>query len=120
MLPTESANLAIVVVMFVLRLAVPLVVTLALGYWLENKLQPPADKTPGTRRSIQQIGGAGSARSGPPGCWDLRQDEAARRAEGVAGRHPGLPCWLALQVEGDKVRPECFVCARYTSHANAA
>ncbi len=98
MLPTESVNFVIVVALFVLRLGVPAVVTLAIGYWLEKWLRPPADETPDTRRRMRQIGGAQPARNTQPYCWDLLQGEAARDAEGAARRHPDRPCWLAFDM----------------------
>jgi hypothetical protein len=120
MLPTEFANSVFVLGMFVLRLGVPVAITLALGYWLEKWLQPPAEEKPEMRRRMDWVRRAKSTRITQLHCWDLAQGEAARSAESAAVRHPDLPCWLALQMEGYTVRPECFLCARYTSHANAA
>lgn len=120
MLPIELANAMIIVAVFVLRLGVPVAVTLALGCWLEKWLRPPAEETPDTRRRMRSFRGALRTGDVPPHCWDRSQEQAARNAEGAAVRHPDLPCWLALQVEGYPLRPECFMCARYRSHANVA
>lgn len=120
MLPTELANSLIVLGMFLLRIGVPVAITLAFGYWLEKKLRPPEQSqengtiqpeiTPRTRSSkIIQLH-----------CWDLKHCEGAKRAQCAASRHPDLPCWLALQVEGEKVREECFTCGLYKTHDIAA
>ncbi len=115
MLPTDIANALIVLGMFIIRVGVPVAVTLALGYWLEKKLRPPEVEKPVIApRPVR------SAKIIQLHCWDLKHCDSTRRAQCAASRHPELPCWLALQVEGDKVREECFTCGLYRSNQIAA
>ena len=109
-----------VIFMFVVRIGIPLAGTLVIGYWLEKKLRMPESTEQAQPERIQV------ARSGKAGniihlhCWDVKRCEQARRAQCAAHKHPELPCWLALQVEGDKINEECFVCALYKPQTMAA
>ncbi len=117
MLYQDLLDAVVIVLMFVLRIGVPLVVTLAFGYWLEKKLRP---------EETIDVKPAPIVRSGKANniihlhCWDVKRCDQARRAECAAYKHPDLPCWLALQVEGDKVNEECFTCALYKPQSIAA
>ncbi len=92
--------------------------TLAFGYWLEKKLSPrredeqPQIVAPHIVKASDKISQLH--------CWDIKRCDSATRAQCSASKHPELPCWLALQAEGDKVREECFTCALYKPHAIAA
>jgi hypothetical protein len=109
----------VVVFMFALRIGGPIVLTLAVGYWLEKKLAP--------REQVQLAQNAQSLRKPTRSgkiiqihCWDIKKCENATRAQCAASQHPDLPCWLALQVAGEKVRPECYACAFYKPERMAA
>ncbi len=113
---TETVN---VIFMFILRIGIPIAITLAFGWWLEKKMAPPAaveqekptQQSPRYRRTgkIIQIH-----------CWDLKRCESAQRAQCAVYQHPDLPCWLAIQADGGKLRPECFACALYRPKQIAA
>lgn len=113
----DLLDTATVIFMFILRIGLPLAVTLAFGYWLEKKLNP---------QEIQIKKEARVTQSGKRGniihlhCWDVKRCEQAQRAQCAAYKHPELPCWLALQVEGDKINEQCFTCALYKPQAIAA
>ena len=110
---------AVIVALSVLRIGVPIALTLALGRWLERKLQ--ADPSPQQLHLHKPSLASGQSTKGyRPHCWDLFRCDTAKRAQCAAYRHPDLPCWLALQVEGDKLRPECFTCELYRPQAIAA
>ncbi len=100
----------IVLLLFVVRIGVPIALTLAFGYWLERKLRPPEapaetlEKARLTRKHSNII---------RLHCWDIKRCEPAKRAQCAATQHPELPCWLAIQVDGGKVRENCFTCAFY-------
>lgn len=106
--------------MFFLRIGVPIIVTIGLGAWLENKLRP-AD----FQRTPQRIPrgkiipfpraqtGAHVATVPVVHCWEAKQCDPAKRAQCAAYQRPDLPCWLALQTTGGKVRPECPDCEFY-------
>ncbi len=109
---SEVLQALVVLLMFALRVGVPISITLAFGYWLEKKLRPQEEPVPDrllrTAEPSRMIGRH---------CWDLHHCGAAHRAQCAASRHPDLPCWLALQVEGFKLREQCFTCALYKPEA---
>ncbi|MCL5951988.1 MAG: hypothetical protein M1132_09755 [Chloroflexi bacterium] len=114
----ELVDVAIVALGFLVRIGIPIAITLALGYWLESKLSPAVEKD-------EQVELKRPASRGPkvvnyPHCWELRHWDWARCAGCAACRHPDLPCWLALQVEGEKVREDCFTCALYRMQSQVA
>lgn len=111
MMPQELLNTIFVLAGFLVRIGVPIAITLALGYWLEKKLRPAEEKDDVVIELQRRA--AKSPKIIQLHCWDLHRCDAARRAACAAYEHPDLPCWLALQVEGAKVREECFTCALY-------
>ncbi len=114
MLPDVWIDILIVIAMFVLRIGVPIALTIALGKWLEKKLAPREDKRE-QARSAARKGNVVQLH-----CWDVKRCPPAIRAQCAAYKHPELPCWLAIQTEGGKVRPECFSCAFYKPQTMAA
>jgi hypothetical protein len=44
MFPQEIMDGLVIIVMFVLRIGLPVGITLAAGYWIEKKLQPREEK----------------------------------------------------------------------------
>jgi hypothetical protein len=119
MFPQDVIDSVMVILMFVLRIGVPIALTLAFGYWLENKLRPPEQAENSqpvqTEKRWTRTGNIIQLH-----CWDVKKCDAAKRAQCAATKHPELPCWLALQAEGQKVREECFTCAFYKPQTKAA
>lgn len=115
MIPQVWIDTFVVLGMFLLRVAIPIALTIAFGKWLEKKLKPTeqdhAAKVPAVHKSgnIIQLH-----------CWDIKRCDPAIRAKCAAHKHPELPCWLAIQAEGGKVSAECFTCALYKPQAIAA
>lgn len=105
-------------VLFLLRLGLPLALTLLVGRWLEKKLQPRTAQDRSRLRPPSRS--PHSVRAQPLHCWELAHCPPLVRAHCAAYRHPELPCWLALQVEGRPVRPECFTCGLYSPQEIAA
>ena len=116
----------IIIGMFVLRIGVPLALTIAVGYWLEKKLRPQetsvAQPDVDGRRIIPfrnprtAIGSAsGPGQVAGAQCWEAKNCAPAVRSECAAFKQPNLPCWLALQASGGNVREECFACDFYKS-----
>ena len=120
MLESELANTLIVLGMFVLRVGVPVAVTLALGYWLEKKLRPPGEEKENMPVKVELMPRGQSPKIIQLHCWDVNRCEATQRTQCAASRHPDLPCWLSLQVEGYKIREECFTCRLYRAPKIAA
>ncbi len=121
MLPQDLFDTIAVLFMFTLRIGAPIALTLAFGYWLEKKLRPreeqrrPAELTAQPGRRIVRAGNIIQVH-----CWDLKRCDSTVRAECAAYKRPELPCWLALQADGQKVREECFTCALYKPQKMAA
>ncbi len=113
-------DLAGLIVMFALRVGVPLVLTLAFGRWLEKKLQPQTEIRRVVRPTAKIIpfpARAAKTIEAQGHCWDTLQNQATMRAQNAAAQHPDLPCWLALQADGGNVNAECFTCALYQPKA---
>jgi hypothetical protein len=105
----------VIVGMFLLRVGVPVALTIALGKWLEKRLKP-REVEPELKARIP----ARSSNIISLHCWDVKRCDAATRAQCAAFKHAELPCWLALQMEGGAVRPQCFSCAFYKPQSMAA
>ncbi len=118
MLPEPITDILAVIFLFAIRIAIPIAVTLAFGYWLEKKLQPQQEQE--QKPAIDLARRERSNKIIRLHCWDLNRCDSAKRAECAACRHPELPCWLALQVEGGKVREDCFTCRLYRADSAAA
>jgi hypothetical protein len=105
--------------MFVVRIGIPIALTLIVGRWLEKKLAPQEEirKPEETAQPTPRI------REGNViyvHCWDIKRCESTKRAQCAAFQHPELPCWLALQAAGEKVREECYTCAFYKPQTKVA
>ncbi len=114
---SEILEGVIVLLLFVVRIGIPIALTLAFGHWLERKLRP-------AEAPAETLDNAKLARK-PSNiirlhCWDIKRCDGSRRAQCAACQHPELPCWLALQVDGNKVREQCFTCAFYKPQTVAA
>lgn len=86
--------------MFVLRIGVPLLITIMLGKWLQLKLE---------QRDAERRGAA----QGELYCWDKNKNAQTLRAKAAATDRPDLPCWLALQASGDGLIENCYTCRNY-------
>jgi len=84
-----------VVGMFLLRLGVPLVITLAVGYWLrrldakwqaEAQVQWEQEELPAELKAL--------ARPEQP-CWEIKGCDEAKRARCPACKAWDIPCWVA-------------------------
>ncbi len=111
-----------VIGMFILRLGVPLVITLAVGYWLRRldaKWQAEA-----LARKAEAVLAKQEQRSEPDiemfkiieqPCWVLKNCPEDAVASCPAHRHSELPCWLArLRSEGRLPQP-CYRCELFTA-----
>lgn len=121
MLPENITETLFVLGLFAVRVGIPIAITLAFGAWLEKKLRP-RDEQLETTRKIEMARRLSDRRAKviQLHCWDLHHCESTQRAQCAAFKHPELPCWLALQVEGGKVRQGCFTCGLYQPKSAAA
>jgi hypothetical protein len=111
MVPQAWTDAIAVLLGFALRVAVPIAVTLAAGRWLEKRLAPAEESTDERRTATPWITRTGNVIR--VHCWDVKRCESARRAQCSAFKNPELPCWLALQAQGEKLREDCFTCELY-------
>ncbi len=95
--------------MFVLRIVVPILITLMIGAWLKRLLEEHEEQPAATPVRLK----AGQH------CWDVVHTPDTEQIKAVAVQHPDLPCWLALQVSGAGVQEMCYTCPLYTAHAPA-
>ncbi len=108
-MPEILTETIIVLFMFFLRIGVPIAITLLIGRWLEKRLAPREGSRPaGVEPQITRNGKVIHLH-----CWEVKRCPPAQRAQCAAFKRPDLPCWLAIQAEGGKVRAECFACSFY-------
>ncbi len=99
----------VIAYMFVLRIGVPILITLMIGAWLKRLLEEheegpetaPLELAPGQH------------------CWDVRKNDTTAQAQTLAAKRPDLPCWLALQVGGKGVQEMCYGCPLYQPGTHA-
>ncbi len=106
-------QVAVIAGMFVLRLGVPLAITLLVGYWLRrldakwqaeaearwqaSQLQPEPVQSPLLNRLNQP-------------CWVTRGCDEAQRALCPATQNPHLPCWLVRRYPNGRLLEPCYTC----------
>lgn len=103
-------DVLVIAYMFVLRIGVPLMITLMIGWWLQRLLE---EKEPAAEPQ-------GTSAKGEPHCWEVKKTCDALRAQSAATQRPDLPCWLALQVSGSGLTEACYSCPLFIAHAPAA
>lgn len=127
-------NVLLIVALFVLRLGVPLLVTLGIAYALSRldaRWQREAEEEADKRRSLPsterirpswpagEIPLAPSARPAPlfatagPPCWSLKGCTEALKATCAACHQPDKPCWVARTMAEGQQPAECKGCALY-------
>ena len=96
-------DVLVVAYMFVLRIGVPILITLMIGTWLKRLLEEHEEKPATAPLRLK------------PGqhCWDVAQTADTDQLKAIATRRPDLPCWLALQVNGTGVQEMCYSCPAY-------
>lgn len=116
-------QVAAVIGMFVLRLGVPLAITLTVGYWLRRldaKWQAEALARQADAAIAQQEAGAEPVIEmftmiEQPSCWEQRGCSEGTYIGCPAYQQANLPCWLArLRAEGRLPQP-CYRCKLFTA-----
>ncbi len=90
--------------LFVLRIGIPLAITLGIGYWLEKRLRPPVTEP---THNIQPI--LGQAQH----CWEIKGCAPEAIQKCPAFIRQDLPCWLANQVATGSLKPGCATCGQF-------
>ncbi|MCS7220109.1 MAG: hypothetical protein RML36_03340 [Anaerolineae bacterium] len=91
--------------MFLVRLGVPLVITLAIAHalrWLDIRWQAEAVKARETAQALLQ-----------EPCWAHRGCTQERRSLCPAFQRPDLPCWAARRLREGQLPAECYNCRRF-------
>lgn len=107
----------IIIGMFLVRLGVPIAITLAVAYflrrldarwqaeaWVEWEASQPEEKVSAKARPFLT--------SEP--CWALKGCDETTRANCAATKEPGLPCWLARRRSEGKLPAECYKCELFS------
>ena len=108
--------------MFILRLGVPLAITLAVGYlllrldakwqaeawaeWESNQLEQG--------EQAEQAAGGVTSPVAKQLCWDLKECSQAVRDQCPAFKRPNIPCWLARRRIEGRLPAACYDCELFS------
>jgi uncharacterized membrane protein YraQ (UPF0718 family) len=104
----------VVVGMFLLRLGVPLAITLAVGYWLrrldarweaEAQAQWEQEEAPAELKALKTT---------EQPCWETKGCDEASRAQCPACKLWDIPCWVARLRATGRLPTECFNCELFS------
>ena len=99
--------------LFVLRLGVPVALTIAICHGLDQLSQKRAAQLASQKqarlRAVIQEGRVVRQLQ----CWEIKRCDETARAQCPAHQRPNLPCWLALQLAGCQLSEECLTCSLY-------
>ena len=85
-----------VVGLLLLRLGIPLLISVGIGYWLihlDNRWRA-----------------AGNGQK----CWNLNKCLPEQRSHCTAYQHPDIPCWAIVRATEGQLRPRCASCPAFT------
>ena len=91
--------------MFVLRIGLPLVIVVGIGYLIQRWLEPKVvhEQFEGMIRSAQE------QTAEPVPQWNLGE-ASVKYAACTAGLQTDIPCWLARQIAGQSLPQGCATC----------
>ena len=94
--------------MFFLRIGLPLVLVMGIGYLIQRWLEPKAvqEQFEGMVRAAHE---RTASSTGQP-CWELKNCSAEARATCAATQQPDIPCWLSRQIAGQPLPEGCATC----------
>jgi hypothetical protein len=101
----------VIFLLFFVRLLVPLIILLALGYLYERW---SARRAPRRYQADLETAGrdnwpsAGTINCAP--CWESKNCSPEQRALCPAARRPGVPCWLTMQLIEGRLPERCLDC----------
>ena len=111
--------------MFILRLGVPLAITIAIGYLLRRldaKWQAEAwaeweSSQLGQEKQeeqYEQAAGAVTPRVAKQPCWELKECSQAVRDQCPAFKRPNVPCWLVRRRVEGRLPAACYDCELFS------
>ncbi len=95
-------TLSAILLLILLRVAVPIAVTIAfvaLLKWLDERWKKEAD-----------LEGSPVVQIGNIGCWEINNCPATARQECKAYNNPDMPCWQALRDKNGRLQERCIGC----------
>jgi hypothetical protein len=99
-----TQDILVAVFLFALRVGVPVAILFAVGAFIKKALEEPE---PGLERQAAQD-------KVELHCWETKNCPEEERVRCPAYNHPQIPCWLALQQEGQNLKEACYTCPLYT------
>ena len=102
-------DILVIAGMFFLRIGLPLLVVMGIGYLIQRWLEPKAvhEQFEGMIRTAQEQRAA-STTTKP--CWEIKNCSAEARATCAAAQQPDIPCWLSRQIAGQSLPEGCAAC----------
>jgi hypothetical protein len=108
----------VIVGMFLLRLGVPLAITLVVAYFLRRldaKWQAEAwVQWEASQPQEELVAEAKRLHAGKQPCWSLKGCDEVARANCAASKFIDIPCWLARRRSEGKLPAECIRCAQFS------
>jgi hypothetical protein len=116
---SESESTLALVALFALRCIMPLVITLAFGYfmnrlvdrWHQEDVAAGASITEGEPSSSRRPSGMLPAVTIP--CWILKNCDETKFVDCAAYKQPGIPCWMARLRSDGALPADCPNCPIY-------
>jgi len=101
-------DILVIAGMFFLRIGLPLLLVMGIGYLIQRWLEPKAVKEQfeGMVRTAQEQQAVTTARP----CWEIKGCAEDKRAACAAALQPDIPCWLARQIAGQPLPAGCSTC----------
>lgn len=98
----DIVGILIIAFMFFLRIGVPLLLVVGIGYSIERWQQSRAEQVISHKRA-----------RGERLCWEIKQCDPAQRLLCPAFLRPEEPCWKVWQRKLGELRPLCLNCELY-------
>jgi hypothetical protein len=108
---------AVIAGMFLLRIGLPLAITLGVAYALRRldaKWQAEAWAELETSQTQDTVITQVKPLVNEQPCWSTNGCDEAARANCAAPKQPDIPCWLARRRSEGKLPAECYNCAQFS------
>ena len=110
---------AFIIGMFILRLGIPIAITLAVGFWLrrlDTKWQAEAQaRLEASKTQTQSKSTIEMFRVIDQPCWVLKACPPAMRTRCPAFQKPYQPCWMVRRQAEGQIPAECYHCNLFSS-----
>jgi len=112
-------DILVIAGMFFLRIGLPLLLVMGIGYLIQRWLEPKAvhEQFEGMVRTAQERTAVSASQ---PPCWEIKNCSAELRAECAAYKQADVPCWLSRQIAGQPLPEGCATCQVRATVSNTA